>query len=101
MDNKCQAIFDPKILSYRCCHCLDDCFVNQATKLGQSKGYDIYILPRGSCVADLLKKNQYEAIVGVACSQELKLGNEVMKNAGLIGQAVPLIKNGCATQTLT
>jgi len=96
MDNQCKASFNPEVPSYKCGHCSPDCLVNQATKLGEEKGYDVYVLPGGSCVPQVLKKNLYEGVVGVACSQELKLGEEVLQCMGLAGQAVPLIKNGCA-----
>jgi len=96
MDNQCKASFNPEVPSYKCGHCSPDCLVNQATKMGEEKGYDVYVLPGGSCVPQVLKKNLYEGVVGVACSQELKLGEEVLQCMGLAGQAVPLIKNGCA-----
>jgi hypothetical protein len=96
MDNRCQAVFDSEVPSYRCGHCSDDCLINQATKLGEVKGYDVYILPGGSCIPEILKKTQYEGSVGVACSQELKLGGDMLKSMRLAGQAVPLIKNGCS-----
>jgi hypothetical protein len=44
----------------------------------------------------LLKNNFYEGIVGVACSQELKMAENVLKSLNMAGQAVPLAKNGCA-----
>jgi len=96
MDNRCQAHFDPKIPSYICAHCSPDCLVNQGTTFGKKKGYDVYVLPGGSCVIELLKNNSYEGIVGVACSQELKMAESVLKGLNLAGQAVPLAKNGCA-----
>lgn len=96
MDHRCQAVFNPKLPSYKCGHCSEDCLVNRATKLGEKKGYDVYVLPGGSCVLGILKRNKYEGVVGVACSQEVKLGGDGLKQMGLAGQAVPLIKNGCA-----
>ena len=96
MDVRCRAIFDPVVPSYKCQHCSGDCLLNQATKIGENKGYDTYILPGGSCVGEILKKNKYDGVVGVACSNELKLGGDVQKRLGIAGQAVPLIKNGCA-----
>jgi len=96
MDHRCQAVFNPKLPSYKCGHCSEDCLVNKATKLGEEKGYDVYVLPGGSCILDILKRNKYEGVVGVACGQEMKLGGEGLKQFGLAGQAVPLIKNGCA-----
>jgi hypothetical protein len=96
MDSKCQARFDPQVPSYFCSHCSSDCLVNKATILARKKGYDVYVLPGSSCIPSILKNNSYEAVVGVACSQESKVGVEYLNNLGLAGQAVPLIKNGCA-----
>jgi len=96
MDNRCKATFNPQIPSYKCGHCSEDCKVNQATRMGEQRGYDVYILPGGSCIPEILKKYQYQGTVGVACGQELKLGGELLKKMGLAGQAIPLIKNGCA-----
>jgi hypothetical protein len=101
MDNKCKASFDPEIPSYKCGHCSGDCQVNRATRIGEEKGYDVYILPGGSCIPEILKKYQYEGAVGVACGQELKLGGNLFKNIGLAGQAIPLIKNGCANTSFS
>ena len=96
MDKRCQAHFNPEIPSYYCAHCSEDCLVNQATKLAEKNGYDVFVIPGSSCVPQILKKNGYEGIIGVACSHELKMGDEYLQQLGLTGQAVPLTKNGCA-----
>jgi len=96
MDNRCKASFNPEIPSYKCCHCSDNCLVNKATTMGEQKGYDVYVLPGSSCIPEILKRNRYEGVVGVACSQEAKIGGDGLKQLGLAGQAIPLIKNGCA-----
>jgi len=96
MDNKCKASFNSEIPTYKCGHCSEDCLINKATKLGEKRGYDVYVLPGGSCILNILKRNKYEGVVGVACSQEVNLGGEGLKQMGLAGQAIPLIKNGCA-----
>ena len=96
MDNKCNAAFNPDIPSYKCAHCSEDCQINKATKMGKRKGYDVYVVPGGSCIPQILKKFHYEGVVGVACGQELKLGGEALGKASLAGQAIPLIKNGCS-----
>jgi len=101
MDNRCKATFNSELPSYKCGHCSVDCLVNQATQLGEKKGYDVYVLPGGSCVLGILKRNRYEGIVGVACGQEVRLGGEGLKEMGLAGQAVPLIKNGCANTSFS
>jgi len=101
MDNRCRASFNSETPSYKCGHCSEDCLVNKATRLGEKRGYDVYVLPGGSCILGILKRNKYEGVVGVACGQEMKLGGEGLKQMGLAGQAVPLIKNGCANTSFS
>jgi len=96
MDNRCKAVFDQNLPSYICAHCSPDCLVNKAVTIAQAKGYDVYILPGGSCVSKILKTKNYEGVVGVACGEEIKLSAEVLNCTDVTGQAVPLIKNGCA-----
>ena len=96
MDNKCKAQFEPEIPSYRCQHCSPDCMVNRATKLAEKNGYEVYVVAGSSCIPQILKKNGCEGVIGVACSDELKMGADYIGRLGLAGQAVPLTKNGCA-----
>jgi len=101
MDNRCKAVFNPNIPSYSCSHCSPDCLVNQATKAGEAKHYDVYVLPGGSCIHRILEKGGYEGLVGVACGEEIKLADGLLDKVGLPGQNVPLIKNGCANTTFS
>ena len=96
MDNRCKASFDPKIPSYVCAHCSPDCQIGKAELLAKKKGYDVYILPGGSCIPKILNANHYEGIIGVACGEEIRTGGEALKAMNISGQTVPLIKNGCA-----
>jgi len=96
MDNLCQAKFNPDMPSYICNHCSEDCLVNKATQLAERKGYDVFVIPGSSCVPKIIKKNGYEGVIGIACSNELKIGDDYLQHFGLTGQAVPLTKNGCA-----
>lgn len=96
MDNQCKAIFDQEIPTYRCWHCSPDCLINQATKLAEERGYDVYVVPGGSCIPKILAMRDYGAVVGVACGMELRLGYQVLEGLGIPGQAVPLLRNGCA-----
>jgi len=96
MDNRCKATFDPALPSYVCAHCSPDCQVARAEFLAKKKGYDVYVLPGGSCIPKILKANHYEGIIGVACGEEVKTGGETLKAMNITGQTVPLIKNGCA-----
>lgn len=96
MDSRCKAKFNPRLSYYECAHCSPDCRVNKATTLAKSKGYDVYILPGGSCVKKILTKKRYEGVVGVACCEEIKLADKFLKLIDMPAQAVPLIKNGCS-----
>jgi hypothetical protein len=70
--------------------------VNRAAILAERKGYDVYILPGGSCVPQILKTRHYQGVVGVACGEETKLSGKMLEGMKVVGQSVPLIKNGCA-----
>jgi hypothetical protein len=96
MDSRCQAIFDPSIPSYNCKHCSKDCLVSKANRLAENKGYDVYVVPGGSCVPKIVKNARYEGAIGIACGEEMKMSGNVLGSMNVAGQAIPLIKNGCA-----
>lgn len=96
MDSRCKANFDASVPSYTCSHCSEDCLVSKADCLAREKGYDVYILPGGSCVPKILKTTRYEGVVGVACGEEVKICGEILRSMDVAGQSIPLIKNGCA-----
>lgn len=95
MDNRCQATFDTETASYKCMHCSPDCKINQATTLGEKKGYTVYILPGGSGIEKIMKTKKHDGVVGVACCDEIKLGRNYLKTINIPTQGVPLVKNGC------
>jgi hypothetical protein len=70
--------------------------VSKAVFLAEERGYDVYVLPGGSCIPRILKTNSYEGAVGVACGEETKLSGDLLTGLGVASQAVPLIRNGCA-----
>ncbi len=96
MDGRCKAVFDTNIPSYICAHCSKDCDVNNADRIARERGYDVYVLPGGSCVPKILKAHRYEGIVGVACGEEVKMSFELLSSMKVTGQSVPLLKNGCS-----
>jgi hypothetical protein len=96
MDNRCRATFEPSIPTYVCQCCSEDCIINKTVEYAKTKGYDVYIVPGGSCIPRILKNNNYEGIVGVACGEESKMMGHLLASMNVSGQAVPLIKNGCA-----
>ena len=96
MDSRCKANFDLETSTYICNHCSEDCLINQATKLGKKENYDVYVLPGGSCVRKIIQKNAYKGIVGVACTDELKLAEGILEQFDISSQGIPLLKNGCS-----
>jgi hypothetical protein len=96
MDSRCHATFDTTTSSYTCNHCSTDCLVHQATVLSVQQNYDIYVLPGASCVRKIFQKKHYEGVVGVACTDELKLASTILEKPNIHAQGIPLIKNGCS-----
>ena len=96
LDGRCKAVFDPSIPSYVCSHCSEDCLISQSDRVAKSKGYDVYVIPGGSCIPKILKSTKYEGIVGVGCGEEIKVLEPLLNSLDVAGQAIPLIKNGCA-----
>ncbi|KXA89460.1 hypothetical protein AKJ57_05300 [candidate division MSBL1 archaeon SCGC-AAA259A05] len=96
MDNRCQAEFDQELSTYRCKHCSEDCLINSASQIGEERGYDVYVLPGGSCIPKIINGNDYDGVVGVACSDEIQLGMKYLERADVLYQGVPLLKNGCS-----
>jgi len=96
LDSRCKAAFNPDIPSYTCSHCSKDCLVNRSAQIAIKKGYDVYVVPGGSCIPKILKNTKYEGIVGVACGEEIKMFGTCLDSMNVAGQAIPLIKNGCA-----
>jgi uncharacterized protein len=95
IDGRCRAEFDPVVPTYRCRRCSPDCQINRASRMAEELGYDVYIVPGGSCIPKIIKKNNYDGIVGVACGEEIKLAYNYLSDQ-IAAQAVPLIKNGCS-----
>ena len=100
MDRRCMADFDPDVPTYKCKSCNSKCIANKATTMGKKKGYDVYIIPGGSCAEKILKHNAYEGVIGVACGNELKMSISLIKKLGLAGQGVFLNRNGCSNTNL-
>ncbi|MEM2174959.1 MAG: DUF116 domain-containing protein [Candidatus Aenigmatarchaeota archaeon] len=96
MDNRCKAKFNKEFSTYSCNHCSNDCLVNKSTKIAKKAGYDVYILPGGSCVQKILSKKRYDSIVGVACCEEIKLAYNYLEKIKIPAKGIPLTKNGCA-----
>lgn len=96
MDSNCKATFEPETSSYTCSHCSKDCMVSQATNYAKDKGYDVYVLPGASCLSKIFEKHSYDAIIGIACTDEIKMAAKSLLKLRIPSQAIPLLKNGCS-----
>jgi len=101
MDSKCKATFNPDTSSYVCTHCSPDCLVSQATNHASEKDYDVYVLPGASCVSKIIDKHSYEGIIGIACTDEIKMAAKSLLKMKIPIQTIPLLKNGCASTTFS
>lgn len=100
MDRRCMADFDPNVPTYKCNGCNSNCVVNKTTAMGKERGYDVYIVPGGSCAEKILRDHKYEGAIGIACGDELKMAIDMLKKMGIAGQGVFLTKNGCSNTSL-
>jgi hypothetical protein len=96
LDSRCKAVFDTNIPSYVCSHCSESCMVSQADKIAKERDYDVFVLSGGSCIPKILNSSKYEGAIGVACGEEVKMLRPLLNNMNIAGQAIPLLKNGCA-----
>ena len=96
LDGRCKAVFNSSIPSYSCSHCSKDCLVSQSSCLAKERGYDVYVVPGGSCIPKILKSTHYEGVVGIACGEEMRVLGPLLNSLDVAGQAIPLLKNGCA-----
>lgn len=96
MDSRCKADFMPESSSYKCNHCSKDCLISRATKIAEKENYDVYVLPGASCVRKIIIRNNYDGIVGVACTDELKLAEDILEEFNISSQGIPLLRNGCS-----
>ena len=96
MDSRCKARFDTKYSSYFCNHCSKDCLANKATRLAKKEGYKVFIMPGGSGIKKILDRVSCDAILGIACPEELKLGIKLAESRKKTVKAIPLTKNGCS-----
>jgi hypothetical protein len=94
MDSRCRAEFREDLSTYVCGKCSDDCLIRRASELAEERGYDVYVVPGGSCIPKIIEEMNYEAVVGVACGMELLLAYRYLKD--LPAQGVPLMRNGCS-----
>ena len=70
------------------------CSIGNLKKQAESVGYKVYIVPGGSFVKRIVKKDKPSGALGVACGYELNYSMMEISNFCPV-QGVPLLKNGC------
>lgn len=104
--NKNKAIFLPQCLRNRDCpanvskegfECINcgKCNIGKFKKDAEQAGYRVFIVPGGSMVKNILDKNDFKAVFGVACNPELEQAFGMMKDGKIISLYVPLLRDGC------
>ena len=70
------------------------CAISDLKKTAEAAGYKVYIVPGGSFVKRIVKKDTPSGAVGVACGYELNYSMMEISSFCPV-QGVPLLKDGC------
>ena len=81
-------------------HCLNNALSENISEEARKRGYEVYIVPGGSKVKNIIGKYGNECIdkiVGVACDDEIDLASKFLKESGLSGKtfSIRLETDGC------
>ncbi len=87
---KCEAKLDATGL-----HCTDcnRCVIGVLKNKAEDKGYNVFIIPGSTFLKKIVQENEFKAVLGVACYQDLNLA--MMNLSKFHCQGVPLLKDGC------
>ena len=69
------------------------CVIGVLKNKGEYMGFKVFIIPGSTFLKKILEKNDFKAVLGVACYQDLNLS--MMKLSKFSCQGVPLLKDGC------
>ncbi|HPR41132.1 MAG TPA: DUF116 domain-containing protein [Candidatus Methanofastidiosa archaeon] len=77
--------------------CLDcgRCMIKEFRKRAEELGYKVFVVPGGTFVKRIIKKERPEAVIGVGCFPDLVEGMKISKRAGIASQGVLLETSGC------
>lgn len=89
----CKASYNDEGL--RCAMC-GKCSIKSLTELAREREYKgVFVVPGGSLIVKLVRKYNPNAVIGVACNDEINLGLDNLRAAGIPAQAVLLLRDGC------
>ena len=69
------------------------CVIGVLKNKGEDMGFKVFIIPGSTFFKKILENNDFKAVLGVACYQDLNLS--MMKLSKFSCQGVPLLKDGC------
>lgn len=87
---KCEAILDETGLV---CDCCGKCAIGIIKPKAEKMGYKVFVIPGSTFVKKIVKNNEFESVLGVACYEDLNL--TMMKLADFSPQGVLLSRTGC------
>ncbi|MDR2967292.1 MAG: DUF116 domain-containing protein [Methanobacteriaceae archaeon] len=87
---KCEATLNEMGLN---CNCCGKCSIGVIKPKAESIGYKVFIIPGSTFIKKIIKENKFEAVLGVACYEDLNLS--MMKLSGFNPQGVLLSRTGC------
>ena len=75
------------------CKDCNRCVIGILKDKAECQGFKVFIIPGSTFLKKILEKNNFKAVLGVACYQDLNLA--MMKLSKFSCQGVPLLKDGC------
>jgi uncharacterized protein len=75
------------------CNNCNRCVIGVIKTKAEDKGFKVFIIPGSTFLKKILERNDFKAVLGVACYQDLNLS--MMKLSKFSCQGVPLLKDGC------
>jgi hypothetical protein len=89
-DSECEANLETSGLVCKNCN---RCVIGVLKNKGEEMGYQVFIIPGSTFLKKIIENNDFKAVLGVACYQDLNLG--MMKLSKFSCQGVPLLRDGC------
>jgi uncharacterized protein len=75
------------------CKDCNRCVIGILKDKAENMGFKVYIIPGSTFLKKIVEKNNFKAVLGVACYQDLNLA--MMELSKFSCQGVPLLKDGC------
>ena len=75
------------------CKDCNRCVIGVLKDKAENMGFKVYIIPGSTFLKKIVEENNFKAVLGVACYQDLNLA--MMELSKFSCQGVPLLKDGC------